>query len=429
MGINKYKFTATEYRDALINNAGNQEAAALSLGMPRSTFNEKCRNLNVYYSTAEAQRQLSMTKSKDIIVIDVASDDIKTPDQAIEAACIDTAIWEVEKIKSKTWDTTMKLKIDGREKPAKVKNYGFTIQLKRKIPEMIAEGASEFIKRISDLAPTFKIKTAKKHPARHPLMAVFSIYDSHFGKLAWEPETGANYDLAIAKTVYSQAVDGLLEYTKGRDIQKIEFPIGNDMLHIDNTQNTTTAGTPQDVDGRLQKIFNTAAEATIRAIGRMTKLFPHAKIHVRYVPGNHDATTSWFLVSYLKAYFRNHPSVIVDIGPKYRKYTEYGVNSILFTHGNNEKLDRLPFIMAAEEAMMWARTKCREAHTGHKHSKGEMRWIDTEEYEGFVVRRIPSLTTPDAWHYKKGYVNNRRAAEVFLYSKTDGYFGHYSSNV
>ena len=36
---------------------------------------------------------------------------------------------------------------------------------------------------------------------------------------------------------------------------------------------------------------------------------------------------------------------------------------------------------------------------------------------------------PDAWHSSRGYVGERRAAECYLWSKTTGYYGHYSSNV
>jgi len=337
--------------------------------------------------------------------------------ELIEKAGVDPTKWEVFQTQSSSKDTAK----NGRM-------YTLKLTLKPKI-EKPQDRIDEFVAKIATVAPLFHEPAVMREDIQDPLMAVFSIYDAHFGKLAWEPETGSNYDLQIAEAVYSEAVDGLLGFTRGKFVRHIEFPVGNDLLHIDNTKNETTNGTTQDADGRLQKIFNVAAAAVIRAIGRMKQVFPAATIVVRHVPGNHDYLTSWFIVKYIEAYFKEYPGIEIDTAPNPRKYCEYGTNAIQFSHGREEKMSILQELFASEKPQMWGRTTCREAHIGHKHSKYELRSVDCEENLGFIVRRIPSLAQADAWHHLHGYVNNKRAAEVFLYSKEDGYRGHFSANI
>jgi hypothetical protein len=40
-----------------------------------------------------------------------------------------------------------------------------------------------------------------------------------------------------------------------------------------------------------------------------------------------------------------------------------------------------------------------------------------------VVRRLPSLSARDYWHFSKGY-QSERAAEGYLFNKQNGYAGH-----
>jgi hypothetical protein len=101
-------------------------------------------------------------------------------------------------------------------------------------------------------------------------MAEVSINDAHFGKLAWSRETGNDYDLKIAERPSTSARWTNCSSTSPRATWHSGcYPVGNDFFHIDNATNSTTAGTPQDVDGRLTKIYTTGKMAVIRAIDRM----------------------------------------------------------------------------------------------------------------------------------------------------------------
>ena len=135
------------------------------------------------------------------------------------------------------------------------------------------------------------------------------------------------------------------------------------------------------------------------------------------------------LMRVLDAWYKNNKAVEVDTDPKPRKYIHYGVNLIGFTHGNEEQHRDLPASMAGEVPHEWANSSWREIHTGHFHRAKQIVVKHTDEFGGVRVRTLPSLSGTDSWHYQKGYVNNRRAAEAYLWNKSDGYAGHLSANI
>ena len=76
----------------------------------------------------------------------------------------------------------------------------------------------------------------------------------------------------------------------------------------------------------------------------------------------------------------------------------------------------MPLLMAAEEPELFGCSEFREVHTGHLHQVGLF------EKFGIRVRRLPSLTPPDGWHSKSGYIGMTRAAQSFTWSKYDGLY-------
>jgi hypothetical protein len=76
-------------------------------------------------------------------------------------------------------------------------------------------------------------------------------------------------------------------------------------------------------------------------------------------------------------------------------------------------------MMATDQPQMWGRTAYREAHIGHYHqTKSTVKTVG--EKMGVRVRTLPSLCPTDAWHRLKGYVNNLRGGEGFVW---DGEYG------
>lgn len=292
--------------------------------------------------------------------------------------------------------------------------------------ECISDAINELAARIQKHSPnTPKLKYAKK--VKDPHMLEVSVFDAHFGKLCWGEETGTNYDLKIAEQVYKQAVQDLNAKTQSFNVDKILFPIGSDFFHVNNPNNTTAKGTPQDADERLKKIFQVGHMAIVHCLDELSARAP---VHVTWVPGNHDPDVSWYLAKTIEAWYRNNPNITVDATPTARKYIKYGMCLLGITHGNEEKHADLPTLMAQEAAQDWAATDGghREWHVGHLHKRKETRFIAGDTHVGVPVKILPSLSGTDAWHYRKGYVKAKRAADAYLWSFKDGYAGHFVAN-
>lgn len=365
------------------------------------------------------------TRERDTWIIEAADDRICTVDDAIKKAGVDTAIWEVEKVVVNGYDVTMKLKRNGEEKPFRSQNQQIKIVLRRKVPKPIADASAELIERMKKHSPKYPKPPAVKK-SKDPHMVEIAVFDTHFGKLAWAPETGENWDIHIAENVFAWAIDNLLNRVRGFDIEYLLFPLGQDFFHIDDARKMTVHETPmEDVDGRYAKIFGAGCMACVNAIDRMAEIAP---VKVLWVPGNHDRTSSWHLVAYLSAWYRRYGRVTIDLSPRARKYERYGATLLGFTHGDEEKHVSLPTIMAAEAPADWAAAKYREWHVGHWHKRKEVRFNASDTHVGVPVKVLPSLCGTDYWHYTKGYVNNQRAAEAYLWSKANGYTGHFSAN-
>jgi len=238
-----------------------------------------------------------------------------------------------------------------------------------------------------------------------------SLYDAHYGRLSWGEETGwADYDLPLAAKVYNDAVDSILERCKF-PLDEICYVVGNDLVHFDNLNATTTRGTSVDVDSRFSKVFRKVRETVQLQIEKLRKIAP---VKVYMVPGNHDTLSIWHLGDSLECYYNGADDVEVFNSPNPRKYYTYGKNMIMFCHGDKGKHEDYPLIMANEKPTLWAESDFREVHLGHFHH------MLVKDKVGCRIRVIPALCPPDYWHSSNGYVGSVRGAQGFVWSKENG---------
>lgn len=358
--------------------------------------------------------------------VTVRSYTVRTLEAALETANVDLAVWEVERWIANKWDMGAKVEVDDQERLSVTELWQVKVWLRRRVAKTVADACNGLIERMRLHSPKYP-KLPRIQKITDPHLLYIGLHDIHFGKLAWGAETGDNYDLKIAESIYHDAGVDLLRKAAGFPIERIVIPLGHDFLHIDNLNSSTTAGTPQDVDGRFAKIYGTGVAAIIRLIDYLIGFAP---VDVLWVPGNHDYQSSYMAAKVVEAHYRHCQRVSVDASPKPRKRVHYGCCLIGATHGCDEKAAALPGIMAQEWPKEWSESLCREWLVGHHHRIRETHYNTGDTFDGVVVRVLPSLSGTDSWHHRKGFVGGRgKSAQALLYSKADGFCGQFSTNV
>lgn len=241
------------------------------------------------------------------------------------------------------------------------------------------------------------------------LLAVYGLGDPHIGMLAWEAECGENFDLAIAERHIVEAADQLVAVAPAaRDALVISV---GDTLHSDGQRNSTTKGTPVDVDGRTPKMIATTIRTFRRVITRA--LAKHENVYVKLARGNHDEMMSVVVAIALGQHYENNPRVHVDTSPAFFHYHRFGDNFIVLTHGHRQKPIEIMAHVAASQSKDWGETTHRRGYCGHYHH--EM----TKEVPGLVIDYLPTLAAKEAYAAAHGYVSNRSMRCDVLH-RTDG---------
>jgi len=234
--------------------------------------------------------------------------------------------------------------------------------------------------------------------------------DIHIGKLCEAFDTGEDYNCQIAVQRVREGVQGIIRKAKGFNIDKILFIGGNDILHIDTPNRTTTGGTNQDTDGMWYSNFLTAKKLYVEIL---EMLLPIADVHFTFNPSNHDYMSGFFLADVIQTWFKDSKNITFDCSIAHRKGFLYGKNLIGTTHGDGAKQQDLPLLMAAEFPLEWSQSKHRYIYTHHIHHKS------AKDYVGITVESLRSPSGSDSWHHKKGYLSIK-AVEGFLHHKEFG---------
>jgi hypothetical protein len=346
--------------------------------------------------------------------IDYSGSEITTLEDLVDTVGVNLDFWDVKSFRASTWQD-----FNGDTKYAVRATFDQSKEARNKVRE-------EFIEDAIKYAPKYKPVKYPKAKSKEKVAYEVNLPDLHLGKLSWGKEVGHKYDVNIAKDIYVQTVDKLLAYSQNFHVDKIIFPIGNDLLNSEGLTSATTKGTPQQDDVRWQRSFTMCREMLIEVIDNLRLIAP---VEVIIVPGNHDYERMFYIGDVIYAWYHNCDEVEVDNSPSPRKYTTYGVNLIGLTHGSSEKQTDLPLIMASERPELWAKATHTEWHIGHLHKAKSMNWVDIDERFGTIIRILPSLSGTDAWHHEKGFVGNTRAAQAYAWGKETGYKGHFQVNV
>lgn len=287
--------------------------------------------------------------------------------------------------------------------------YSSRIVVKRKeCPLDLNVLCTHFLESVDKYKP--EIYTKQHNSKNKKLTLEIPIFDYHYGKLCWGIESGENYDHKIAKNLLWDVIRRTLEKVDLTNIKQILFPIGNDFFNTDTINNTTTKGTLQFNDVRWQKMYLNGFNLVVDVLNSLSTIAP---VKVFYVPGNHDKQSSFFLLTYLTAWFKDCENVNIDNNIKTRYYCQFGNNLIGYTH----KLDKTKIrtIMQSEVRELWGKSKFCEWHNGHMHSEQAI-----IEQGGLIIRNLSAIVAIDSWHYEEGYIGAIRKLQSFLWDDEEG---------
>ncbi len=261
-----------------------------------------------------------------------------------------------------------------------------------------------------DLTGFKKPVTAPKQ-VNEDYCAQYLVGDHHFGMLA-DSDTkldDADWDVKIATKVLVDAVDRLSSRV-GNAHTGVLVNVG-DLFHADSSANTTTAGTPVDVDTRIGKTFKLAGRLFQTIIDKMLEV--HQEVVVINVRGNHDSDMACHLSSCLELLYDREPRV--NVLKNYSKFLhwEWENNLFVYHHGDRVKHEQILQAVVTNLDEEWSRCKHRYCHMGHIHHQM------SKEIGTMIFEHFSSLTATDQWHSDSGYGANRSMTAI-VYHKKNG---------
>lgn len=257
----------------------------------------------------------------------------------------------------------------------------------------------------------FKPTPAPKNSDKD-LATLVTITDFHLGMYAWEAETGDDWDVEIARTVFLNAIHDMCQASPKSGLGILN-QLG-DFLHFDGLLAVTpTSKHVLDADTRYSKLVDLTMDVMTEAVRIMLKRFDN--VHVVQAEGNHDEQGSIWLRKFMKHMYHNDDRVTVDdtVYPYYGHL--FGDTMLAFHHGHKTKAKDLPKLFSSDPRYRatWGQAKQTYIHTGHLHHEKVI------EDGGAIVEQHPTLSGRDAYAARGGWVS-MRGAKTITYHKQHG---------
>ena len=290
-------------------------------------------------------------------------------------------------------------------------SIGLQWVIQEKEKTSLQERLDLMIEGVKDDLSGYKKAVPAPAEVRDDYLAMYMIGDHHFGMLA-DSETKVDdddWDVRIATQILIEATDRLANRV-GNAGTGVLLNVG-DFFHADSSFNTTTKGTPVDVDTRIGKTFKLAGRLFSVLIDKM--LETHEKVVVVNVRGNHDYDMACHLSSCLELVYSDEPRV--QVLNNYSKFISYQWHNNLFVfhHGDRIKHEQILQTVIKNLDDEWAQSKNRYCHLGHIHHH------QAREVAGMHFEHWGALCSTDQWHSDSGYGAERSMSAV-VYHKDSG---------
>ncbi len=357
----------------------------------------------------------------------LSEDDMQDPATILKKMGLDPVQWELltAEFDAKSWDVTMKLYKSGHagthpetgidktvrldDVPHKETNWGYSCKIRVR-PTQAKISTDDIEKIFSEMIPP---KLEKYEYKGGDFLLEVNIPDVHLGMYADKEETGeSDYSIEIAVETYKDKIRDIMSSISAYNlsIEQIHFPVGQDFFHVDSKDNTTTAGTVVDADKGWKDIYKAGVDLLVWTTEQLRSIAP---VDIFYIPGNHDELFSYFATMHLWGIYKDVEGVTVDISKMSRKYRQYGLVALGYSHGREEG-KRIDQVMQEDEPEMWGSTVFREFHISDKHQ------VSLREPTGIRIRMLSSIAPASAWSSGKAFTGSVRMAEFFLWHKERG---------
>jgi hypothetical protein len=229
--------------------------------------------------------------------------------------------------------------------------------------------------------------------------------------LAWDQETGADWDLEIAEHLLCSAFSTMIKSSPKAKVAIIN-QLG-DFMHYDSLIAQTPASKHAlDADSRFAKMVRVAIRVYRRIV--QDALEHHEFVHLMAIEGNHDESSSVLHREWLAAFYEKEPRVYVDTSPLPYATYQHGTTMLAFHHGHKKKVGPdLALYFAAMCPKMWGETGKRYVHTGHYHHE------KITEHSGVKFIQHATLAAPDAYSARGGWFSERQVV-AYTYHKEYG---------
>lgn len=239
------------------------------------------------------------------------------------------------------------------------------------------------------------------------------IGDAHIGMLASEAETGANFDISIAKREICAAAAALID-----ECPPCERMVINDLgdgTHYETFKGETMGhGHALDYDTRYWKMIEAYVEICQFIVNKA--LEKAQVVDCIYNQGNHsESNDSWIAVT-MRALHKNNPRV--NVLRNESPYIAYrmGKTLVMIHHGHKAKPEACAKVMASDYSADWGETDFRYIDGGHVHHS------QRKELPGVVFESWNNLAPRDKYANDGGW-RSKQLMSVVLRSRQYGEVG------
>lgn len=260
-----------------------------------------------------------------------------------------------------------------------------------------------------DIIPIEKVRY-KNSNSNDKLCNQYTLTDYHLGMMAWDEETGDNWDLKIAEETLIKFFKTAIK--ESPNAKECIFAQIGDFLHWDGLDAVTPANRHLlDADTRFTKLVRVA----IRVIRRIIKMLlkKYKKVTVIMAEGNHDPASSVWLREMLFSFYENEPRLFIDTNPDPYYCVTFGKNCLFYHHSHLKRIKNIDTTFVGKFKKEFGSSEFVYGHTGHLHNEVKI------ESNLMILEQHRTLASKDAYASRGGYLSGRDS-KVITYHKEFG---------